>query len=43
MYQGRGQTVAYGSEFMAASTASEHIIDLQCTLQIIGILLDGPN
>ena len=37
------QTATYGSEFMAARTASEQIIDLRYTLRMMGIPLDGPS
>jgi hypothetical protein len=41
--QGRVQTATYGSEFMAARTAAEQIIDLRYTLRMMGIPLDGPS
>jgi hypothetical protein len=41
--QGRVQTATYGSEFMAARTASEQIIDLRYTLRMMGIPIDGPS
>ena len=41
--QGRVQTATYSSEFMAAGTASEQIIDLRYTLRMMGIPIDGPS
>ena len=41
--QGRVQTATYGSEFMAARTAAEQIIDLRYTLRMMGIPIDGPS
>ena len=41
--QGRVQTATYGSEFMAARTASEQIIGFRYTLGLMGIPLDGPS
>ena len=41
--QGRVQTATYGSEFMAARTASEQIIDLRYPLRMMGIPIDGPS
>ena len=37
------ETATYGSEFMAARTASEQIIDLRYTLRMMGIPIDGPS
>lgn len=41
--QGRVNTATYGSEFMAARTATEQIIDLRYTLRMMGIPIDGPS
>ena len=40
--QGQVETATYGSEFVAAHTAIEQIIDLRFTLHMLGVLLDGP-
>ena len=37
------ETATYGSEFVAARVASEHIIDLRYTLRMLGVPLDGPS
>ena len=39
--QSQVETAIYGSEFMAAHTAVERLIDLQCTLCSFGVPLDG--
>jgi hypothetical protein len=36
------ETATYGSEFMAACQATEQIMDLQYTLRMTGIPIDGP-
>jgi hypothetical protein len=36
------ETATYGSEFVAAKTATEQIIDLRYTLRMFGVPLDGP-
>ena len=36
------ETATYGSEFSAARTATEQIIDLRYTLRMMGVPLDGP-
>jgi hypothetical protein len=36
------ETATYGSEFLAARTASEQIMDLHYTLRMTGAPLDGP-
>jgi hypothetical protein len=41
--QGRVQTAAYGSEFMAACTATEQIMDLCYTLHTMGVPIEGPS
>jgi hypothetical protein len=41
--QGRVQSATYGSEFMAARTATEQIIDIRYTLRMMGIPIDGPS
>jgi len=41
--QGRVQSATYGSEFMAARTATEQIMDLRYTLRMMGVPLDGPS
>jgi hypothetical protein len=43
IHQGRVSTATYGSEFMAACTATEQIIDLRYTLRMMGIPIDGPS
>jgi hypothetical protein len=40
--QGSVETATYGSEFVAAKTATEQIMDLKYTLRMMGRLLDGP-
>jgi hypothetical protein len=40
--QGSVETATYGSEFVAAKTATEQIMDLKYTLRMMGIPLDGP-
>ena len=40
--QGQVEMATYGSEFVAANTAVEQIIDLRFTLRMLGIPLDGP-
>jgi hypothetical protein len=37
------ETATYGSEFMVARQATQKITDLQYTLRIMGIPLDGPS
>ena len=41
--QGQVETATYGSEFVAARTATEQIIDLRYTLRMFGVPLDGPS
>lgn len=41
--QGTVETSTYGSEFVAACIATEHIIDLRITLRSMGVPLDGPS
>ena len=41
--QGQVETATYGSEFVAARTAVEQIIDLRYTLRMFGVPLDGPS
>ena len=41
--QGQVETATCGSEFVAARTATEQIIDLRCTLRMLGVPLDGPS
>jgi hypothetical protein len=41
--QGRVQSATYGSEFMAARTASEQIMDLRYTLHMMGVPIEGPS
>lgn len=36
------ETATFGSEFVAARIATEHIIDLRFTLRMLGVPLDGP-
>ena len=40
--QGQVETATYGSEFVAARTATEQIMDLRYTLRMFGVPLDGP-
>jgi hypothetical protein len=40
--QGSVETATYGSEFVAAKTATEQIMDLKYMLRMMGIPLDGP-
>ena len=40
--QGQVETATYGSEFVAARTAVEQIMDLRFTLRAYGVPLDGP-
>ena len=40
--QAQVETATYGSEFVAARIATEQIIDLRCTLRLLGVPLDGP-
>ena len=40
--QGQVETATYGSEFVAARTAVEQIMDLRYTLRSLGVPLDGP-
>ena len=37
------ETATYGSEFVAAKTATEQILDLRITLRSLGVPLDGPS
>eukprot|EP00957_Ditylum_brightwellii_P044782 3397163-Ditylum_brightwellii.AAC.1 len=37
------ETVTYGPEFVAASTAVDHIVDLCYTLDMLGVPLTGPS
>ena len=37
------ETSSYGSEFVAARIATEHIIDIRMTLRSMGVPLDGPS
>ena len=37
------ETATYGSEFLAARTASEQIIDLRNTLRYLGVSVTGPT
>lgn len=41
--QGQVETATYGSEFVAARTATEQITDLRYTLRMFGVPLDGPS
>ena len=40
--QGCVETATYGSEFTAARTATEQIMDLRYTLRMFGVPIDGP-
>ena len=37
------ETATYGSEFMAARTATEQIMDLRTTLRYLGVHMHGPT
>ena len=37
------ETATYGSEFVAARTCTEQIIDLRTTLRYLGVPVDGPS
>ena len=41
--QGQVETATYGSEFVAARTATEQIMDLRYSLRALGVPLDGPS
>ena len=41
--QGQVETATYGSEFVAARTSVEQIINLCYTLRMFGVPLDGPS
>ena len=41
--QGTVETSTYGSEFVAARIATEHIVDLRITLRSMGVPIDGPS
>ena len=41
--QSQLETATYGSEFVAARTGTEQIIDLRFTLRMLGVPLDGPS
>jgi len=41
--QGQVETATYGSEFVAARTSVEQIIDLRYTLRMLGVPLDGQS
>ena len=41
--QGQVKTATYGSEFVAAHAATEHLQDIQSALRMFGVLLDGPT
>ena len=41
--QGHVETATYGSEFVAARTATEQIMDLRYSLRSLGVPLDGPS
>jgi hypothetical protein len=41
--QGHVQSATYGSEFTAARTATEQIMDLRYTLRMTGVPIDGPS
>ena len=41
-HQNTVETATYGSEFVVAWTATEQIIDLCCTICMLGVPLDGP-
>jgi hypothetical protein len=41
--QGCIQSATYGSEFTAARTATEQIMDLCYTLHMMGVPIDGPS
>ena len=37
------ETATYGSEFSAARTCTDQIIDLRCTFRYLGVPIDGPH
>jgi len=37
------ETATFGSEYVAARTATEQILDLRLTLRYLGVPLDGPS
>jgi len=41
--QARLETAIYGSEFVAARIATDHIIDICNTLHYLGVKVDGPS
>jgi hypothetical protein len=41
--QNVAETATYGSEYIAARQATEQIMEMQYTLRMIGIPLDGPD
>ena len=41
--QNQVETATYGSEFVAARTAVDQIVDLRFTLRSLGVPLDGPS
>ena len=41
--QNQVESAMYGSKFMASHQAVEQIIDLHYTLQMLGVVLDGPS
>ena len=42
-HQGTVEASTYGSEFVAARIATEHIVDLRITLRSMGVPIDGPS
>ena len=42
-WQNQVDTATYGSKFMAARQAVEQIIDLQYTLRMLGVPIEGPS
>ena len=42
-HQNQVESATYSSEFMAAQQAVEQIVDLQYTLQMLGVPIDGPS
>jgi hypothetical protein len=37
------ETAIYGSEFVSGRTATEQVIDIRCTLRMMGVPIDGPT
>ena len=42
-HQNSVETATYGSEFVAARTAVDQIVDLRYTIRMLGVPLTGPS